>query len=245
MPNHCPFPTSAQCVSLSEEHEEHIEKWWFNDRLKQVDLFKNLCVDKLAVCCLAGHFGPDCTPCKGHPDAICGGNGKCDGDGSRQGTGDCKCNRGYQGELCADCADNYLKVDEKCQQCHRGCKGGCTKLGPFGCAECKPGFYEDKELGCADVNECLPIEGGKNPCRGATFCLNTLGSHECLRKFFNVKKVKPMKPVKPGKTCKPKENPDEADEEEDDEEEEEEDEPEEKEESWEKYNSSCCRKFCV
>lgn len=58
------------------------------------------------------------------------------GDGTRKGNGLCKCNNGYDGEVCERCAKNYFVVQKNntltCEKCHKSCKEGCTDSGPKG-----------------------------------------------------------------------------------------------------------------
>lgn len=169
---------------MSQQHEETIEDWWLKLRSKGVELFDHLCVDKLKVCCPENHFGPTCEPCTGHPDNVCNGHGRCNGSGTRNGTGACDCYAGYTSDQCQDCKSNYLRVDDKCEKCDSGCEDGCHSLGPKGCLSCAKGYYEHEELGCQDVNECLPVDN--NPCASATMCVNTNGSYECMRKYFGL-----------------------------------------------------------
>lgn len=149
-----------------------------------MNLFKYLCVDHLKLCCLPGLFGPNCDQCIGYPDNICNKHGHCDGEGKRNGTGKCNCDSGYTGDICNECAAHYLQVNDVCEECHKGCEGQCTALGAKGCVACKKGYFEHPELGCHDLNECLIPKGASNPCEGATFCMNTQGSYECLRKLI-------------------------------------------------------------
>ncbi len=75
------------------------------------------------MCCPKNHFGPECTPCPKINDLICNGNGKCDGDGKRSGSGSCLCDTGYIGQTCNECDekfyaesknDTYVKCSCKC-----------------------------------------------------------------------------------------------------------------------------------
>ena len=78
-----------------------------------------------------------CTPCQGYPSKICNGNGDCSGEGTKYGTGECKCFDGYDGEDCSICAKNYYasyKDENKllCSKCHPACDGECTGPGSNG-----------------------------------------------------------------------------------------------------------------
>lgn len=123
-----------QCHALAETNEALIEEWWFRQQEANDDLHSWLCVDRLQVCCPAGHYGAKCAKC-----ADCGGNGKCKGDGTRKGNGKCACDDGYQGESCNGCDNQHYESyrdDTKllCSVCHVACgdEGGCTGAGPKG-----------------------------------------------------------------------------------------------------------------
>ncbi|VDD93096.1 unnamed protein product, partial [Enterobius vermicularis] len=164
-----------KCQELAEEHEETLENWYFHKQNSDPDLLHWLCFDRLELCCLPGHFGKDCKACPGvdRNFTACSGHGECDGDGSREGTGKCQCNRGYVGFMCSNCDADYYPVAGKC---HRSCRGGCVSEGPKGCKECRKGWISDEEKGCVDVDECL--EGNK--CLGEQeVCVNNEGSYSC------------------------------------------------------------------
>uniref|UniRef100_A0A8B9IPN4 Cysteine rich with EGF like domains 2 n=1 Tax=Anser cygnoides TaxID=8845 RepID=A0A8B9IPN4_ANSCY len=102
--------SNFECNNMVEEHEEHIEKWWFKLKKKYPDLFKWFCIETIEVCCPAGTYGPDCLACRGGSERPCHGNGHCDGDGTRGGDGSCSCNKEYTGEFCLDCASGYYST---------------------------------------------------------------------------------------------------------------------------------------
>ncbi|KAL3982339.1 TLR4 regulator and MIR-interacting MSAP family protein [Acanthocheilonema viteae] len=172
-----------KCQQLVEEHEESIENWYFHKQLSNPNFLKWLCFEKLRLCCDAGHFGTDCKPCpgvdKGLP--VCSGHGSCQGDGSREGSGKCKCDMGYVGFMCSNCDANYYATRNSstfiCSECHKSCKSGCSDSGPRNCKECHAGWIMNDSNECEDVNECL----GKNRCSGEHIkCNNTEGSYECI-----------------------------------------------------------------
>jgi len=168
-----------RCHVMVEEHEEKLETWYFHKQTTFPDLEKWLCFETLKVCCPQNTWGKTCDPCPGDPDRPCYGRGKCDGAGTRQGTGKCKCDVGYQGNLCRICANNFYPsfqndTNVTCDPCDIACKGGCSGSGPSNCIGCKSGWLLN-EKGCEDIDECA-----KNLCDGEhEICKNTPGSFEC------------------------------------------------------------------
>lgn len=59
--------------------------------------------------------------CAGGPRQPCSGNGRCDGDGTRRGTGLCVCSPGYGGPFCAECGDGYYEASRN--KSHLVCAG--------------------------------------------------------------------------------------------------------------------------
>ncbi|KAK6473844.1 protein disulfide isomerase Creld1 [Huso huso] len=179
----------AQCCNqLLEQIEEHMETWWFKMLQEAPDLFQWLCIETIQVCCPPDTFGADCAACPGQPGSVCGGLGRCDGEGTRSGSGQCVCDPGYQGSLCQDCADGYFREargnqsqlqgqpsqQAVCTACFHSCKR-CTGPEDYKCEECKAGWilHDNK---CVDVDEC----GSElERCPSNTFCFNTDGSYEC------------------------------------------------------------------
>ncbi|CAH0562341.1 unnamed protein product [Brassicogethes aeneus] len=171
-----------QCYSLMEKYDSELEEWWFKKQQTHPDLFGYFCIDTMQVCCPDLHFGPECTPCPGHPAKVCNDNGKCRGAGTRKGNGTCNCHEGYTGELCDACDESYFAAyqDEHkllCSKCHVACDGTCLKAGTKGCQKCKAGWLFDETKGCIDVNECA---SKTSPCSPLQFCVNNEGSYRCL-----------------------------------------------------------------
>ncbi|GFS51611.1 cysteine-rich with EGF-like domain protein 2-A [Trichonephila inaurata madagascariensis] len=172
-----------QCHHLAEEHEALLEEWWFKSKASYPDIFYFLCIDKLLVCCPENHFGSDCKPCLGGLVNPCSGHGQCKGGGTRKGSGLCRCDLGYTGELCEKCKIGYYNDTSvngswQCTKCDVSCKGHCREAGPKGCEVCADGYYYSIELGCVDSNECLGTN--PHPCKYGTFCANTVGSYRCV-----------------------------------------------------------------
>ncbi|KAH9496309.1 Cysteine-rich with EGF-like domain protein 2-A [Bulinus truncatus] len=173
---------AKECHSLLEEHEELLERYWFKEfaQKKDTDLFKYFCIENMKACCPNNTYGPNCYPCSGGVERPCNGQGRCQGEGTREGDGKCSCNAGYHGELCNECKDGYFEETKNetltvCKVCHIACKNTCWEGGPKGCDECKDGWLVDEEQGCIDINECLT-----NPCEENQFCTNTQGSYTCF-----------------------------------------------------------------
>lgn len=157
---------------LAEESESHLESWWFSKRTQE--LFTYLCIKELKLCCPDKHYGPECVPCPGYPDAICQNRGYCIGNGTRFGSGLCECYEQFTGEMCHRCAVGYWKNDPLtfdpsssnsklsseptseslvCEKCDFSCRD-CRGPGPKNCLTCKVGFSWDNHYGCLDVDEC-------------------------------------------------------------------------------------------
>lgn len=184
----------TQCHANHAEWEGLLEEWWRQQSSEDDEksgedpsspLKEWLCTDRLKVCCPQGHFGADCAPCQ-HLDqdtgAVCSGNGKCKGDGSRKGNGRCSCDPGYTGDSCGACSiGHYTSYQDGakllCSKCHKSCSDHCTGPGPRGCAACAVGYLMDVDHGCLDVDEC--VSGNEHKCNKDQFCANTEGSYKC------------------------------------------------------------------
>ncbi|CAG9102729.1 unnamed protein product [Plutella xylostella] len=163
-----------RCYALAEEAEHPIEKWWSIQNLNE-DLYSWLCIDTLKYCCPMHHFGLTCEKCPlDSANKVCSGHGTCIGEGTRHGTGKCKCSSGFVGTLCESCANNYFRVNnDKCGRCHRACDG-CSGASDSECLRCSDGWTM-VEGACVDIDEC----SGSDICESNQFCVNQEGSHSC------------------------------------------------------------------
>ena len=179
-----------QCHEVFAENEDAIEEWWTSGQDEQPQLYDFLCIEHLKVCCPAGTFGENCTPCPGGANNPCYSNGKCIGEGSRKGNGRCECNQGYNGEHCMQCAEKFYEEYRDsnkllCTPCHRACAGGCTGIGPETCKSCAAGWRNvsndgNDRKGCGDIDECLAFDSDPCAAKMNGFCVNTEGSYRCL-----------------------------------------------------------------
>lgn len=168
------------CNKLLEQLEDQVETWWFHRQQEAPDLFEWLCIEELRLCCPPGRFGPDCKECLSGPGGVCGGLGRCEGEGTRLGDGECVCDPGYFGQLCQSCADGYYREKSSnhstpaCAACYHSCKK-CSGPEDYKCVDCKPGWilHDNK---CVDTDEC-GTELAR--CLSNTYCHNTDGSYEC------------------------------------------------------------------
>uniref|UniRef100_A0A8C4KJS4 Cysteine rich with EGF like domains 2 n=1 Tax=Dromaius novaehollandiae TaxID=8790 RepID=A0A8C4KJS4_DRONO len=163
--------SNFECNNMVEEHEEHIEKWWFKLKKKYPDLFKWFCIEMIEVCCPAGTYGPDCLACRGGSERPCHGNGRCDGDGTRGGDGSCSCNKEYTGDFCLDCSNGYYstlknETHSVCTACHAACKT-CTGSSNKDCQDCKEGWIKNEEAACVVCDaSCVGCTGeGSDKCK--------------------------------------------------------------------------------
>ncbi|XP_028407866.1 cysteine-rich with EGF-like domain protein 2-B isoform X2 [Dendronephthya gigantea] len=170
--------SSTECHSMVEEHEEDLETWWFKQKEKELETW--LCIDTIRVCCPSGKFGTNCEECPGGSETPCSKHGKCEGDGTRTGTGECDCDDGYAAKSCNECDEEYYQdknntTELSCLECHESCDGGCHGGSPKDCEGCKDGWEESEEHGCTDKDEC----SSGDVCASSNYCVNTPGSYKC------------------------------------------------------------------
>ncbi|XP_049873134.1 cysteine-rich with EGF-like domain protein 2 [Pectinophora gossypiella] len=163
------------CYSLTEEAEQPLEKWWLDKDPNSIDLHTWLCIENLKYCCPENHFGFSCEPCPLDKDnKLCGGHGRCNGEGTRKGNGSCECFKGFTGHSCGECAQNYYRADTyTCEPCHKTCDG-CSGAGADACEACKEGWKLEGGF-CNDIDECSDA----NTCKPNQFCMNEEGSYAC------------------------------------------------------------------
>ncbi|CAD6194618.1 unnamed protein product [Caenorhabditis auriculariae] len=171
-----------KCASQMENHEELIEQYYYEHQAANMSTW--LCITNLKLCCPDQHFGKDCEKCPGVQEGApaCFGRGSCHGDGSREGTGKCKCEEGYIGNQCRHCDSDFFETEKTptsilCKKCYEGCTGGCTGEGPKGCSRCRNGWTLHEAHGCVDVNEC---ESGEACSKDNERCENSIGSFSCV-----------------------------------------------------------------
>ncbi|XP_068598387.1 stabilin-1 [Brachionichthys hirsutus] len=117
--------------------------------------------------CCKNHYGPNCQVCPGGIGAPCSNNGEC-GDGP-QGSGRCRCHRGYKGESCELCSFGHYGPN--CTACSCGMQGQCDEgLDGSGQCVCKPGWtgescqvergsVPDECQHCHAQSDCVPVVG--------------------------------------------------------------------------------------
>ncbi|KAF0992879.1 hypothetical protein HZS_3711, partial [Henneguya salminicola] len=156
-----------------------METWFFKLRKDDIDLFQYICIQKSQACCPLNHYGKKCQHCLGFVnDTMCSGHGKCIGEGTRKGSGECECEGNYNGSMCEKCSDNsYLGEDGLCQSCHQSCADSCVNNTVEGCqGACKIGWTKGPDGICVDVDEC---SSNTHTCRPDQRCLNVPGRHYC------------------------------------------------------------------
>lgn len=169
--------SKESCYAMVEEYEEDIETFWFKKQSEISKLETYLCNDVIKVCCPIGTYGKDCKECPNGVENPCFGRGKCNGNGTRGGTGKCDCDSEYTGELCDECDEGYYDAfgNISCKACHDTCDLSCTDGTNKGCDKCKEGYVDKQDEGCVDIDEC------EDPkiCADGKFCINKRGHHTC------------------------------------------------------------------
>ena len=126
------------------DHWNHID-----DESNELDRF--LCVSHLKTCCEHGYYGPQCDQCDVGESGNCSGYGKCNGNGTRSGTGACECEDGFRGSFCEECKKGYKRKDET-----------------------------DDKSECVDIDECNNAEN-RTPCEDGKYCSNNPGYYSCKK----------------------------------------------------------------
>eukprot|EP00038_Savillea_parva_P011789 m.200117 g.200117 ORF g.200117 m.200117 type:complete len:418 (+) comp20960_c0_seq1:77-1330(+) len=173
--------SNMKCLQFLEEHEEFLEDWFIGNTIDLKDMRRLLCVDHTKLCCEEGFYGKACKPCPGGSVTPCSSHGTCQGSGDRKGKGKCKCDTGYIGKRCAQCASMHFKNGSEaaydCQKCDAACATGCSGPARTDCVKCAAGYDMSDAEGCVDVDECAA--GNFNCSERGVFCSNTDGSYTC------------------------------------------------------------------
>lgn len=123
--------------------------------------------------CCKGYFGQQCEACPGEPGNWCSGSGECQ-DGI-DGTGECKCEEGFQGVACEMCeAERYgEKCKSACSCLHGKCNDG---LSGDGTCRCYTGWQGER---CDTVSVMDPCNG---TCHASANCIsgNPLSPSYCV-----------------------------------------------------------------
>lgn len=148
------------------------------------DIEHLMCVENLKHCCPWNSFGRECTSCP-----MCLVNkGHCDGNGTRTGSGLCRCKPGYSGVTCDKCdlSTHFQKTSDgsgviDCIPCNFACADGCTDDTPSSCTQCADGYTVSEANGtksCVDIDECSQVT---SPCASGSYCINIEGSFSCKK----------------------------------------------------------------
>ncbi|XP_019628096.1 PREDICTED: cysteine-rich with EGF-like domain protein 2-A isoform X4 [Branchiostoma belcheri] len=200
------------CYALVEEHEELLEEWWQKDESPDINLYKWFCIDHIKVCCPEGQWGPRCIDCPIGREKVCSDHGKCDGDGTREGTGACTCDKGYQGALCEQCTNDHYEeykntTHVSCKECNEACEecfgpeaNECRKcrenhvLLEGSCEECHELCTGCTGLGPENCVKCKPpadmVDGTCIDCARACHGCTGPGPEHCKRCRMGFKKNK-------------------------------------------------------
>ncbi|XP_055353712.1 cysteine-rich with EGF-like domain protein 2-A isoform X2 [Paramacrobiotus metropolitanus] len=153
-----------------ENHEEQIEKWYFHLQNHEPDFEKWLCIVTAKVCCPSNTFGSECVPCPGmvKDSSPCFGRGYCEGNGTRKGSGKCRCFKGYQGDVCDTCGFGFFQVSksdssveckdvDECELDPKTCVDNeyCFNTeGAYMCTKCHPACNGCTGSGAAKCRTC-------------------------------------------------------------------------------------------
>lgn len=168
---------------MLEDQEENLLDWFkTKQKILVSQLFSDICVDQTKFCCPKDHFGPECRQCPQLNGQVCSGNGNCDGEGTRDGSGKCKCNKAFAGEFCSSCSNGFYEKTKnqtsiECAECYWSCLT-CSGPEQSSCLSCKNGWKFNSETNlCDDINECLE----EKKCGLNEYCENVQGSYECKK----------------------------------------------------------------
>ncbi|KAJ1163610.1 hypothetical protein NDU88_004066 [Pleurodeles waltl] len=119
--------------------------------------------------CCKGYFGKDCQACPGGPESPCNSRGVCDDGVTR--TGECTCNRGFNGTSCELCL--LGRFGPECKSCsctdHGQCDEGINGSGDCTCDSGWGGNNCETKLDVLPV--CSPACSSNAICKENNTCL--------------------------------------------------------------------------
>ena len=86
----------------------------------------------------------------------------------------CKRLNSGNADICAECAENYKVVDNKCAAVITNCKNYATGAIFGDCSECEDGFFKNSD----DPKTCTACSNNCKACTSATVC------QSCIDGFF-------------------------------------------------------------